>query len=110
MDLNGVERDGPTDAADAARPRGIRSPEPGPDAGETGDLVGKEMEVERRFECDTGFRDKAGVGEVSLLKLVFSYEELGREEEPEPERCRSAVVVIKRRVRADGASSSSLDQ
>lgn len=108
-DLNAAGRDVPTAAADAALPRGMRSPVPGPIADRGRDLEGKDIEADLRLECDMGLRDNAGVGEVSRLRLAFSYSEVGREEEPEPERFRSFVVVIRRRVSADGASSSSLE-
>lgn len=36
-------------ALDAALPRGIRKPVPGPAEGEPGGLAGKEIEAERRF-------------------------------------------------------------
>lgn len=69
--------------------------------------MGNDIDVERRFEWDIGFLDKAGVGEVSRLELMVSYNDEGRDK-AEADRSRSAVVVMKRRVNADGASSSSL--
>lgn len=49
-DLLALGRAGPKAAAEAALPRGIRNLVPRLDAGEVGDLAGKETEAERRFE------------------------------------------------------------
>ena len=91
-------------AADDARPRGIRSPVPGPLA-----LEGNDTDAERIFVYDSGLWDnREGVGEVNRLSLNI---ELGRDGDvTDPERCRSTVVAIKRRVKGDGASSSSLQR
>lgn len=105
--------DGPTAAADAALPRGMRSPWPGPDSGEAGDLAGNDTEDERRFEWDRGLRASDGeagdgTGELNRLADVLSYSDVGLEDVTDVARWRSMVVAIRRRVRADGASSSSL--
>lgn len=98
---------------DAALPRGTRKPNPGPIAGELELFAGKEIEADRRFEEDVDLRGidelEERAGDENRLRGSSLSCELRREGEViEPLRLRSMVVDIRRRVSADGASSSSL--
>lgn len=104
-----LNRAEPDAAAEAALPRGMRRPIPGPDAGEVGDFAGKDMDAERKFEVDLGESmrlDVDGTGDVRR-DPDESYTDVGRED-VDVARLRSMVVAMSLRVSVDGASSSSL--
>lgn len=97
-------------AAEAALPRGMRGPVPGPMAGGMGDVAGNETEADRRLVEEYGFRDSnGGTGEVKRLSLSSNIEDGRPPDVTESDRLRSKVVWMRRRVNAEGASSSSLE-